>query len=167
MADETTQVRIVPAQPADAASLVSFLQQANQESDAVLITNLAHLTAASETDQLKAIAKSDHCEVIVARLGQQVIGTATIMIQPDQDNTGELGVVVAKEYWHQGIGTALLETILDWYQHGSELQQLVLDVFADNHRAIDLYHRFGFVESELHDYHGQLQLIRMVYMEKG
>lgn len=165
MADDTEQVRIVPAEPDDAAALVSFLQRANRESEAVMITNLANLTAASEIDQLKAIARSSNCEVIVARLGEQVIGTATIMVMPDDDNTGELGLVVGKDHWHQGIGTALLETILDWYQHGSKLQQLMLDVFADNQRALDLYHRFGFVESDMHNYQDR-QLIRMVYMEK-
>ncbi|WP_295747668.1 GNAT family N-acetyltransferase [uncultured Limosilactobacillus sp.] len=171
MAEEETEVRIGPAEPADAAALVTFLKQASQESDAVQITNLSKLTAENEVDQLQAIARSNSCEVVVARLGRQVVGVATIMVTPDQPVTGELGLLVGKQFWHQGLGTALLETILDWYRHGSELTSLVLDVFADNKRAIDLYHRYGFVENGLQNYptdNGRdRQMVHMLYMEKS
>lgn len=165
MSSEDQDVRIVPATPGDAEALVNFLKQASHESDAVQITNLANLTAASEVDQLRAIDRSNRCEVVVARLGDQVIGVATIMISEDQPTTGELGVIVGKPYWHHGIGTALVESILDWYQHGSELSALFLDVFASNKRAIDLYHRFGFVESGISPTADDRELIRMDYME--
>lgn len=171
MAEEENEVRILPAETADAAALVAFLKQASHESDAVQITNLAKLTADNEVAQLQAIARSNRCEVVVARLGRQVIGVATIMIDPDQPATGELGLLVGNQFWHQGLGTALLETILDWYRNGSELTALVLDVFADNERAIDLYHRYGFVENGLRDYptdNGRdRQLIHMLYMGKS
>lgn len=146
MADESAEVRIVPAEPSDAQPLVSFLRQASQESDAVMIVNLQELTAATEAEQLRAIQRSDRCEVVVARYGQQIIGVATIMSVLGQQLTGELGILVGKSFWHQGVGTALLDSILDWYQHGSLLTKLVLDVYADNRRAIELYHRFGFVQ---------------------
>lgn len=171
MTEEETEVRILPAKPADAAALVAFLKQASKESNAVQITNLQQLTAANEMDQLRAISRSNSCEVVVARLGKQVIGVATIMVDADDLTTGELGLLVGKEFWHQGLGTVLLATILDWYSHGSELTSLVLDVFADNERAIDLYHRYGFVENGISNYSTEKgsprQLVHMVYMKKS
>lgn len=139
-------VIIREAQPNDAAAIIRFLRQASHESDAILITGLRSLTDAKESDNLATIQRSDDCEVVVACLGRQVIGIVTIMVVADHPNTGELGVVVGRDYWHNGIGSALLDTILDWYQHSSSLRQLVLDVFADNARAINLYRHYGFAE---------------------
>lgn len=144
--ETSDDVSIREAQPTDAAAIIHFLRQASQESDAILITGLQSLTSAKESDNLATIQRSDDCEVVVAYLGQQVIGIVTIMVVADHPDTGELGVVVARNYWHNGIGSALLDTILDWYQHGSSLHQLVLDVFADNERAINLYRHYGFDE---------------------
>ncbi len=44
----------------------------------------------------------------------------------------------------QGIGTALLEAILDAADNWLDIRRVELTVFADNDRAIRLYERFGF-----------------------
>ena len=163
--DQDVQIREAVA--ADAAAIIHFLRQASQESDAVLIAGLDHLTVASEADNLATIQNSSDCEVVIATLAEHVIGVATIMVVGEQPQQGELGVVVERQYWHNGIGSALLDVILVWYQHGSSLQELVLDVFADNHRAIRLYRHYGFRELQRgqgKDAHGLMkELIHMSY----
>lgn len=137
-------VQIREAQPADAPAIIKFLRQASQESDAVLITGLDKLTSATEADNLATIQRSGDCEVVVAAYGDAVIGIGTVMVVADRPEAGELGVVVERQYWHNGIGSALMDIMIDWYRNGSTLHQLVLDVFDDNERAIQLYHHYGF-----------------------
>lgn len=143
--DNDGDVQIREAQPDDAPAIIQFLREASQESDAILVTGLDHLTNANEADNLATIQRSRDCEVVTALYAGRVIGIGTVMVKGEQQGTGELGVVVEREYWHNGIGSALLDIMIDWYQNGSSLNQLVLDVFADNQRAISLYQHYGFV----------------------
>lgn len=56
-----------------------------------------------------------------------------------------LGLTVLKEFWHMGVGSTLMkEGIAQARENGFE--QIELDVFADNERAVALYQRYGFEE---------------------
>lgn len=61
---------------------------------------------------------------------------------------GELGMSVVRDYWGQGIGTALLNALIDWAPSAG-VTKLVLRVRSDNRRAISLYKRIGFVSEGL------------------
>lgn len=67
---------------------------------------------------------------------------ATIDHQP---TTGELGVVVRKKYWRNGIGRLLVDEAEYWFNTYSSLENLVLTVFEDNIPAIKLYQQLHFV----------------------
>jgi RimJ/RimL family protein N-acetyltransferase len=60
-------------------------------------------------------------------------------------HTGFFGVSVRREFWSQGIGTTLLDGLLDWARDGGIVRKIDLYVRTDNHRAIALYERKGFV----------------------
>ena len=49
----------------------------------------------------------------------------------------------------QGIGTALLKTLLDLADNWLMLERVELTVFADNHHAIHLYEKLGFEKEGL------------------
>jgi ribosomal protein S18 acetylase RimI-like enzyme len=51
---------------------------------------------------------------------------------------------VLAEYRSQGIGQALLETLLSWAQARGGIEKVCLSVHADNQRAISLYKKLGF-----------------------
>jgi RimJ/RimL family protein N-acetyltransferase len=57
----------------------------------------------------------------------------------------ELGLVVARPYWRQGIGRKLMEWLIDWAR-AEGLRKVTLRVFADNADALELYRSLGFVE---------------------
>ncbi len=58
---------------------------------------------------------------------------------------GELGIVVAKKYHGQGIGTRLIQSAIDWCRGNGVTKRIHLDVSADNLTAISIYLKFGFV----------------------
>lgn len=77
-----------------------------------------------------------------------VIGVAGITVGGNQRkrHMAHLGMMIHKEYQNQGVGTKLLETLIDLADHWLMLIRLELTVFVDNERAIHLYKKFGFVE---------------------
>jgi RimJ/RimL family protein N-acetyltransferase len=57
---------------------------------------------------------------------------------------GELGISVRKSHWNQGVGTALMEHILDFAKNVARSEILSLEVRSDQKNAIRLYSKFGF-----------------------
>jgi RimJ/RimL family protein N-acetyltransferase len=55
-------------------------------------------------------------------------------------------MVVKKKYWGFGIGSLLLDTLLEWAKSNQFIKKINLRVRTDNQRAIKLYEKRGFVK---------------------
>ncbi|MBB1063265.1 GNAT family N-acetyltransferase [Limosilactobacillus fastidiosus] len=138
-------VKIKLAEPKDASQVLNFLRKAASESDAVTIPHLERVTVKEEQKNLQVINDSDDCVILLAVLGDQIIGMVTVMRLTGKNEIGELGIIVAKKYWRHGIGQLLVDEAQYWYSNYSSLSGLVLDVFEDNLPAINLYRKMNFV----------------------
>jgi RimJ/RimL family protein N-acetyltransferase len=65
--------------------------------------------------------------------------------RPRNRHTGEFGMSVRKDHWRLGIGSAMLDSLIDWARGTEVVRKLNLRVRTDNDRAISLYKRKGFV----------------------
>ena len=65
--------------------------------------------------------------------------------RPRVRHSGELGTSVRKQYWGLGIGSLMLDTLLDWALATRIVKKINLHVRTDNQRALALYKRKGFV----------------------
>lgn len=85
--------------------------------------------------------------MLLALDGEEIVGIATIhssaKIKARHD--GELGIVVAKKYQRQGIGTELIRQLIEWAKGNGVTTRISLDTRADNVKAAELYMKFGFV----------------------
>lgn len=138
------EVGIKLATSDDAKQVLQFLQQAAKESDAVLIPHLKQVTAPQEAKNIDLINQFDDCVMMLAMLDKEVVGIVTVMVLADQPTTGELGVVVGKKYWRNGIGQLLVDEAEYWFENYSSLETLVLSVFKTNEAAIKLYQKMNF-----------------------
>ena len=138
------EVGIKLASSDDAERVLLFLQQAAKESDAILIPHLKQVTASQEAKNIDLINQFDDCVMMLAMLDDEVIGIVTVMVLADQPTTGELGVVVGKKYWRNGIGQLLVDEAEYWFENYSSLESLVLSVFSTNVAAIKLYQKMNF-----------------------
>jgi RimJ/RimL family protein N-acetyltransferase len=59
-------------------------------------------------------------------------------------HSGMLSIFVRKAWRDQGIGAALIGTLLDWAQASTLIEKVTLAVFSTNVRAIALYEKMGF-----------------------
>jgi len=114
------EVAIRLPEPADAENLLALLDRLQQESDTFSLADADDpVSAAQEADQLNQIAGSPRHLLLVASLGETLLGVCSIAPTP-QGNVGELGIAVEKRYWHMGIGTALVDEALYWAQTASD-----------------------------------------------
>lgn len=84
--------------------------------------------------------------MLIAELDGQIIASADICSHGHKSrilHRGELGIAVRKDYWRQGIGSALMERLIAFAEH-SGYEQVELTVKSKNHRAIGLYMKYGF-----------------------
>lgn len=59
-------------------------------------------------------------------------------------HTVGVGITVAKAWRNQGIGTSMMQFIIDWCRLNPVVHRLELTVFTDNVRAIHVYEKLGF-----------------------
>ena len=62
-----------------------------------------------------------------------------------------LGMGVHDDFQNKGVGTRLLQAVLDLADNWLNLKRVELQVFTDNARAVHLYEKFGFIVEGTHE----------------
>lgn len=77
---------------------------------------------------------------------QKVVGMVSLhTYHGRRAHVGGLGMFVHDNYQNQGIGSRLLEALIDLAENWLNLKRLELTVYTDNPSAIHLYEKYGFV----------------------
>jgi putative acetyltransferase len=93
----------------------------------------------SNQHQFVAISKTQSGEDII-------IGAAGLTVNANHRtrHSGSIGIMIHRDYQSKGVGSALMQTIIDIADNWLMLIRVELTVFEDNERAIHLYEKFGF-----------------------
>lgn len=141
----TSAYTIERARPEDAAALLDYLKIIGGETD-----NLSFgpegvpLSVEAEQDYLRAQCGSADNVQYLARVGSEIIGTASLNRKPGRmRHRGVFGISLKKAWWGCGAASALMEAILAFAKENG-FEQLNLEVRSDNARAIHLYEKYGF-----------------------
>lgn len=134
---------IRPPRPEDAEDLYALRRMPGViENTMGLPTNRV-----TQTEEfLAALDVDDHQFVAVTESGR-VVGLAGLQLfsNPRKRHMASLGIYVHTDYQSMGVGTALIEALLDLADRWLMLVRVELDAYTDNERAIRLYERLGFV----------------------
>ena len=141
------------ATSADASQLLEHVHAIFEEEEFVLSTlEDFHMTEEQEAVWLQTNL-DDPCKVvIVAESESQIIGMLNFHngARKRIAHLGEVSMSVNRAWRDQGVGRALLSTLLLWAQQQPAIEKVCLEVFATNTRAIALYQSLGFqVEGRL------------------
>ncbi|UQS86959.1 GNAT family N-acetyltransferase [Nicoliella spurrieriana] len=147
MANNDESVSIELATGTDAPAILKLMKQLTTESDTFTVDpGLAQLSIEQEQRQIMLINQTRSNVILVAHFSDEIIGVVTVQ-QLHDSMDGELGVAVLKQFWNNGIGTALVDEALNWGTSFSNLTRMVLTVENQNQAAIHVYHRLGFVDN--------------------
>lgn len=133
------------AAPEDAERLITYLTKAGGETD-YLSFGKEGLPVSVEAEEkfIQSMKEEEHSVLYVAWKDGEIVGDASLSGFPRRmSHRAEFGISVAKSEWGQGIGSALLQKIIE-YAKEHMIELINLEVRSDNRRAIQLYERFGF-----------------------
>ena len=90
--------------------------------------------------------------ILVACVGDQVVGNAGLHHFPRarRSHAMHLGMTVRDDFQGRGVGSALMQALVDLADGWLNVTRLELTVFTDNAHAIALYKKFGFVVEGTH-----------------
>ncbi len=84
---------------------------------------------------------------LVACVDGEVVGQCGLHTSPSRPrrrHAASIGIVVRDDWQGKGVGTALMQALVDLSDKWLNLSRLELEVFTDNEPAIKLYQKFGF-----------------------
>ena len=88
---------------------------------------------------------------LVAEVDGRVVGSIILICgKGRRRHTGSIGMGVHDDFQGRGVGTALLEAVLDLADNWLDLKRVELTVYTDNEPAIRLYEKAGFVVEGTH-----------------
>lgn len=143
------EITIRQAIPQDAAELLRFWQTEVVPCDLLETDEFsADIPEEMMAHELADIYESTNNLLLVALEGTQLIGYLRIAASESyqRGHVGELGIIVARDYRHQGLGQVLMDEALAWVAEESSLKRVELYVQKRNLPAQKLYHQFDFVE---------------------
>lgn len=92
---------------------------------------------------------------LVACVDDELVGTLSLKHEthPRRRHSGYVGMSVHDLWQGRGIGSALMEAVIELADNWLSLSRLELNVYTDNDAAIHLYEKHGFeIEGTLRDY---------------
>jgi len=92
----------------------------------------------------KAFEDKDRRE-LAAESNGKVLGFAGLfLLKGRRKHTAEMGIMVNENYFGKGIGTLLMEGLIDLTDNWLNIRRIQLEVYTDNLPAIRLYKKFNF-----------------------
>ena len=141
-------VIIRSVEPEDAPLMLRYMKIMLGETPFLLRTPEEFNYTPEEEARILAGRKEDpRSLMLAAEADGQIVACADICSHGAKSRVmhrGELGISVRKDYWRQGIGSALMERLLSFAARCG-YEQIELTVESQNHRALGLYLKYGFM----------------------
>ena len=135
------------AEPEDAAGMLRYMKIMLGETPFLLRTPEEFNYTPEQEAQILAGRRNDpRSLMLVAEIDGRIIASADVCSHGAKSRVlhrAELGISVRKDYWRQGIGSALMERLISFAKR-SGFEQIELTVESKNQRALRLYLKNGF-----------------------
>ncbi|MBR5283680.1 MAG: GNAT family N-acetyltransferase [Clostridia bacterium] len=133
----------------DGQAVLDYMLQLNGETEFVLsYPDEFCITGEQEGNFLESLAQSPNGLMVACFDGEKCIGNAHIDF-PGRDklkHRASIAVGVLKDYWRNGLATAMFEILTEAAIHRPEVVCIGLEYIEGNDRACALYEKQGFKE---------------------
>lgn len=105
-----------------------------------------NFTIEQEEEFIKSSIANENSQFIVGEIDGNIIANCSVEIVMNNKrflHRASMGITVRKAYWNRGIGKIMMKECIDWCKQKG-VEQLELEVVAQNSRAISMYESFGF-----------------------
>ncbi len=138
---------IEKAKVSDAKAVLEYLKKIGGETDN-LTFGAEGLPCSVEDEEkyIESLQNSTSSVMFFAKDNGKIVGDASFSSSPREriKHRGEIGISVVRDYWGKGIGSKLMESIIDFAKNVAGCEIIHLQVRSDNERAIGLYKKYGF-----------------------
>ncbi len=135
------------AEESDAAALSNYIAELIEEKLPTLVLFASPPSVEEERTFIRSYLQSSNSVLLLAFLGNRLVGQLDFRgaYQPQRAHGGAMAMSVHREHRGQGIGGALIESLISWVEAQPSLCRVELEVLSNNRRAQELYERHGFV----------------------
>lgn len=137
----------------DANDIIEYLNTVGGESNNLLFgEGEFKLTIEQERAYIENINKDKNSLMLLGVIDNRIVSVSQISSQNRQriGHNSELAISVKKEYWGNRVGSFAIEQLIKFAKDNKSIKNISLGVKEDNHNAIKLYKRHGFVEVGVH-----------------
>lgn len=143
------EVMIREAVSDDAAAVLAYMKALLPETESLVSEpDEFDMDEKQEQQWLQAQQEDTGAVVLIACDGEEVIGIINAKSGKRRRirHRADLGMSVRAACRGLGLGTALLQGLIDWAEAHATVEKLCLHVFHNNEPALALYRKFDFVE---------------------
>lgn len=107
------------------------------------------LSIEQEKEWINSFLINDHSLLLVAEYDNYIIGNIDLTgnSRKVMTHTAVIGMGMIEEWRNAGLGTALLNAIIQWAKNNPILEIIWLQVYTENILGMALYRKMGFVEN--------------------
>jgi RimJ/RimL family protein N-acetyltransferase len=149
MSHELLGVDIRETVAADAAELVAFRQVITNEPDNNIVWEPGEFNRSVEDEArlIEEVSASDNSIMLVAEAEGRIVGMIGChgSKRRAHRHSAGLGITLLREYRGRGIGTLMMERVIEWAKESGVITRIELEVYPHNRVAIHLYEKCGFV----------------------
>ena len=135
----------------DALSVIRYLKAVFVD-DRFFMTTEEEAQKWQEPEKEQKILQENYIDenklMLATEMNQQIISLSNVHAGERNRNrhVGQMGISILPEYRGNGLGTVIMQTMIDWAAAHPLIEKLALGVWADNAPAIALYEKMGFIE---------------------
>lgn len=137
----------------DAEKIIEYMNVIGGESDNLLRgANEFELTREQEIERIKRDNGDPDTYMIVGTIDGRIAAIAQIQSSARKRiaHNAELAISVKKEFWRCGVGTAIMQHLINHAKDSGMIRNINLGVKAGNTNARKLYEKFGFEMTGVH-----------------
>jgi len=136
------------AEKKDAAEMLRYMVQVLGETPYLLSSpeDFINMPLEQEAAFIENTLSAERAVMITAFDGDRIIGSADLRSAGARLRVRHrcgMGITILKEYWGVGLGSAMMEAVINCARKLG-YEQLELEVVAENRRALSLYLKYGF-----------------------
>jgi L-phenylalanine/L-methionine N-acetyltransferase len=142
------EIKIRRAEPADAEAMRKIFESAK-----VIYGTLQLPFSSTETWRKRLAEPQDGTYSLIAFVNDEAVGQSglhTFPHHPRRRHVGQIGMGVRDDWQGKGVGSALMQAMIDLADKWLNLSRLELEVYTDNEPAIHLYKKFGLITEGTH-----------------